>query len=99
MGRRAAKVDINQKEIVNGLRDIPGCKVTDLSNVGMGCPDILAGYRGVNYLIEIKSEWAKKGKELTPAQERWHDEWTGQKAVVWSLGEAMEAIGFKEVVK
>lgn len=95
--RRAAKVDINQKEIVADLRTIPGCKVTDLSKVGMGCPDILVGYRSVNYLIEIKSEWAKPGQELTEMQQNWHDEWTGQKAVVWSFKEACDVIGFKGV--
>ena len=95
MTRRAAKADINQPEIVNGLRDIPGCTVQHLHAVGMGCPDLLVGYRGENYLIEVKSEWARKGEELTKMQQRWHDEWTGHKAVVWSLGEAMEVIGFK----
>lgn len=87
--------DNNQKKMVADLRTIPGVKVTDLSQVGMGCPDILVGYRSVNYLIEIKSEWAKDGKELTPMQERWHGEWTGQKAVVWSFEQACEVIGFK----
>ena len=95
MGRRASKVDINQPKIVSDLRTIPGVRVTDLSKVGMGCPDILVGYRGVNWLIEIKSEWAKEGKEFTAMQERWHDEWTGQKAVVWSFEQACEVIGFK----
>lgn len=91
---RRAKVDINQKQIVGELRSIPGVTVTHLHGVAMGCPDILVGYRGVNYLIEVKSEWAKPGKALTELQQRWHDTWQGQKAVVWSAGEAMEVIGF-----
>lgn len=95
MGRHAAKIDINQPEIVADLRTIPGCTVEVLSAVGMGVPDILVGYRGVNYLLEIKSEWATEGKELTPMQQKWHDNWTGQKAVIWSSGDAMKAIGFE----
>jgi hypothetical protein len=97
MGRRASKVDLNQPEIVSNLRTIPGVSVTDLSKVGAGCPDIMVGYQGANYLIEIKSEWAKKGKELTPMQERWHEEWRGQKSVVWSFDEACKVIGFQGV--
>lgn len=90
---RRAKVDINQAKLVADLRTIPGCKVTHLHSVGMGCPDILVGYRGVNYLLEVKSEWAKKGSELTEMQQRWHEGWPGQVAVVWSFSDACEVIG------
>jgi Holliday junction resolvase len=75
--RRAAKVDANQPEIVKYLRDC-GFTVTLLHAVGGGCPDLLAGKHGVNYLIEVKG---KRGK-LTKAQVTWHDEWRGQKMVV-----------------
>ena len=95
MARRKAKVDINQPEIVKDLRTIPGVKVTDLSGVGMGTPDLLVGYEGKNFLLEVKSEWAREGHELTQMQQRWHDEWTGQKAVIWSFDDAMQVIGFK----
>ena len=94
MARRAAKIDINQREIVASLREIPGCSVTILSAVGMGCPDILVGYSSVNYLMEIKSEWAREGKELTPMQEQWHEDWPGQVAVIWSFEDACKVIGF-----
>ena len=51
--RRAAKVDDNQAEIVATLRYV-GCSVTSLASIGRGCPDIVVGYNGVNYLLEIK---------------------------------------------
>lgn len=71
------RVDINQKEIVATLRAC-GFSVAHLHAVGKGCPDIVAGRFGVNYLIEIKSP---KGK-LTPAQIEFHDNWMGQVMVV-----------------
>lgn len=90
--RRAAKVDINQTEIVQALRDYPGVTVQMLHAVGMGCPDILVGHKGRNFLLEIKSEWARKGAELTDMQQRWHDQWQGQRAVIRSIDDALEIV-------
>ena len=47
---RAAKIDANQNEIVDALRKA-GCSVQILSSVGKGCPDILVGRGGRNYLL------------------------------------------------
>ena len=44
-------VDANQPEIVAALR-AAGATVQHLHEVGQGCPDILAGFRGRNYLID-----------------------------------------------
>jgi hypothetical protein len=43
--KRAAKVDINQKEIVAYLRKI-GASVAVMSAVGQGFPDLVVGWRG-----------------------------------------------------
>ena len=48
-----ARVDANQPVIVAALRAI-GATVQHLHAVGQGCPDILVGYDGVNFLMEIK---------------------------------------------
>jgi Holliday junction resolvase len=80
MARRAAKVDNNQKQIVEYLRAC-GFSVTLLHAVGNGCPDLLAGKHGVNYLIEVK---AVKGK-LTPLQIEWHGNWRGDVMIVRSV--------------
>ena len=85
--RRAARVDANHKQIVQGLRS-SGCTVQDLSAVGKGCPDILVGRNGINILIEIKT---KKGK-LTARQVEWHQSWRGNAIVVTSTEEAIHAI-------
>lgn len=82
--RRAARTDQNHTEIIKGLRKI-GATVQSLHAVGKGCPDILVGYRGKNFLFEIKVE---KGS-LTNEQIKWHDDWNGMAYVVRSIDEAV----------
>lgn len=89
---RAAKIDANQTEIVAALRKI-GCTVQILSSVGKGCPDILVGYRGKNFLLEIK-DGAKpvSAQKLTPDQVEWHDLWSGQVNVVNCVDQAIKIV-------
>jgi hypothetical protein len=86
--RRNAKVDANHGVIVAALRQV-GASVQDLAKVGQGCPDILVGYRGQNYLMEIKTN---KGKATLP-QIAWHTFWQGQVVVVRDVDEALHVIG------
>jgi hypothetical protein len=51
---RARKVDANQREIVQALRQA-GWHVTDLSAVGGGVPDLLATQFGQAHLVEVKT--------------------------------------------
>lgn len=90
---RARKVDANQQEIISALRAI-GCTVLPLHTVGSGCPDLLVGRCGVNYLLEIKD--GKKPpscRKLTKDQVDFHAMWRGQVAVVTSVNEAFKAVG------
>jgi hypothetical protein len=91
--RTAAKVDANQPDIVAGLRAI-GASVLHLHELGQGAPDILVGFRGVNFLMEIK-DGAKPlyAQRLTSFEEQFHDRWVGQLIVVRSLSDALRAIG------
>jgi hypothetical protein len=93
MAHRAAKVDANQKEIVEALRSI-GATVQHLHAVAQGCPDLLVGRQGVNYLLEIK-DGAKppSGRKLTSDQVVWHSLWQGAAVVVKSVDEAIAAVG------
>jgi len=93
MARRAAKVDANQPEIVTALRNV-GCTVQHLHNTGEGCPDLLVGYRGHNYLVEVK-DGAKppSARRLTPDQVKWHGSWRGSVTVACNVSEAFEAVG------
>lgn len=81
------KVDANQAEIVEFFRQ-RGASVQSLAAIGKGCPDLLVGWHGQNYLVEVK---ATKGT-LTPDQITWHQMWKGQKWVVHNALEAEELL-------
>lgn len=91
--RRAARTDANQNEIVQALRDV-GATVAVTSMIGSGFPDIVAGYRGVNYLIEIKDGSKPPSKRrLTKDEQEFHDLWRGAVVVVNDIDEALKLIG------
>jgi hypothetical protein len=99
MPRRAAKVDRNQPEIVKALRGA-GATVQHLHTVGKGCPDILVGYQGVNYLMEIKDgALPPPARKLTDDEEAWHRQWFGNAHIVNNADEALFVIGcgFREI--
>ena len=81
------KTDKNQQEIMDALRKI-GASVSSLHTVGCGIPDLLVGYRGKNYLIEVKAD---KGK-LTPAQIEFHGAWRGEIHIVRTAEEAINRV-------
>lgn len=85
--RRAAKVDLSQKAIVDALR-AAGCSVAII-----GQPlDILVGRAGKTFILELKSG-EKKRKDLTPAQVEFFRDWRGHAAVVCTPEEALRAVG------
>lgn len=87
-GRYAAKVDVNQKEIVAALRKM-GASVCLLHTVGGGTPDLLVGFRGQNMLMEVKTEHGR----LTPCQLEFMDAWRGDGVhIVKTPEEAVNAI-------
>lgn len=96
--RRAARVDDNQGEIVAALR-AAGCSVTSLASVGKGCPDLVVGRNGVNYLLEVKDGKKPPSKRrLTDDEKTWHNAWRGHVAIVNSVEEALQVVGFVHVV-
>lgn len=89
---RAAKIDANQSEIVQGLRKL-GASVAITSMVGDGFVDIICGFRGVNYMLEIKDgNKPPSQRKLTDAQVKFHAEWRGKIYVVNSLDDAINII-------
>lgn len=91
--RRAAKIDSNQTQIVKALRAI-GATVLPMHTLGSGAPDILVGYRGENFALEIKDgEKAPSARKLTPDEEKWHREWQGHVTTVYDVVDALMAIG------
>lgn len=91
--RRAARIDDNHAEVVKALR-IVGASVQSLAPCGAGVPDILAGFRGMNFLLEVK-DGAKSAsqRKLTADQEEWHAAWRGNATVVFCVTDALRAIG------
>lgn len=90
--RRSARVDDNQADIVAALRYV-GCSVTSLASVGRGFPDIIVGYDGKNYLMEIKDgRKCPSRRKLTPEEKKWHEAWKGQVAVVESVEDALRVV-------
>jgi Holliday junction resolvase len=73
---RRHRADANQKQIVDELRAC-GVSVFSTSQVD-NFVDLIAGFRGLNYLLEVKSD---KGK-LSEKQIKFRDEWAGRIIVV-----------------
>ena len=86
--RRKSRVDLNQPAVVAALRKA-GATVQHLHTVGRGCPDIVVGFRGVNYMLEIKSDAGR----LTAFEAAWLENWRGSAAVVYTVDDALRAIG------
>ncbi len=95
--RRAARVDRNQTEVVEALRQA-GCRVQPLHMVGKGCPDILVGRDGRLVLMEIKDgEKPPSARKLTEDEAAWHDLWAdaaqaGALVTVSTVSEALAAM-------
>ena len=94
MAYRTTKRDGNHGEIVDALRKA-GATVLDLAAVGGGAPDLLVGYRGMNYLIEIKDPSQPKASiKLRENQVGFHEDWKGLKpAVAMTADAALIVIG------
>lgn len=87
IARRARKVDANQAQIISGMRAI-GASVMIVN----GDVDLICGFRGVNYLLEVK---ASRKSQLKASQIKLLDEWRGQYAIITTLEEALAVIGIQ----
>ena len=95
--RRAGRIDANQGVIVAALRGV-GASVAITSGAGDGLPDLIVGFRGETYLLEVKdSEKVPSAKRLTPAEQHFVDNWRGRPVViVETVADALRAIELKE---
>lgn len=85
--RRAAKVDANQYEIVDGLRAI-GASVYVIKEP----VDLLVGFRNRTVVMEVKNE---DGKDLlTDSQRNFFENFRGESYVVYNLEDAIRALIF-----
>lgn len=96
MRRRKDRVDENQRDIVKKLRSCPGVTVVT------GHDDLLVGYRGITYWIELKDPEKTKSKKngkllsgaLKDSQKDLLKNFTGQYDIVFTAEEILEIIGY-----
>ena len=90
--RRKAKVDKNQKEIVQALRKA-GASVLITSQL-KNCFDILVGFQGVNYIVEIKDgNLPPSQRKLSAGETKFKDNWKGGKYyIIESVEQAIQMI-------
>lgn len=93
--RYGNKRDGNHGEIRNLYRSIPGCVVFDSADVGKGFPDLVVGWMGDVYLIEVKDGSLPPSKrKLTPDEREFNRLWSNFRYyVVCNADEALQAIG------
>jgi hypothetical protein len=104
------QADSNQAEIVKALRDA-GCSVEVIegANGRKGVPDLLVGRTlhcgallnagpEMNFLLEVKRPKTKgrSAGKLDEKQQAWHAAWRGQVATVWTVEDALRAVGLLE---
>jgi hypothetical protein len=74
--RTASRVDGNQALIVRTLRAV-GASVLHTHQL-KNCFDLLVGYRGRTFLMEIKDPaQPPSARQLTPGEAKFRDEWRG----------------------
>lgn len=97
---RVSRVDINQKEVVNALKN-DGWSVALAHPMGRGFPDLVVAKDGHTFLVEVKDGSGR----LTPQQQTFHSAWRGT-IIVARSGEdaihlcrlALSAVGSHRVV-
>lgn len=87
------KTDKNHKQIIDAIRKIPGATVFSTHTVGKGFPDIVMGYRGFNYLIEIKDgSKPPSQRKLTKDETRFHQGWAGDIRIVSCIDDILKIL-------
>lgn len=87
--KRRHRKDENQDAIVAALEKLPGVSVAIISRP----VDLIVGYKGSNYLIDIKNPEGSHG--LTPAQNKFFNRWTGQVNTAETLQDIINILNAK----
>ena len=85
-----SKVDANQPQILKQLKQL-GISYKPVHQIKGFC-DIIVGFKGKNYLFEIKPNDKAK---LTSGEQLFHDYWSGQINVVTSIDEILNILNGK----
>jgi hypothetical protein len=91
------KTDANHKEIMTNCRKIKGLSVFSTHTLGKGFPDIVIGYKGLNYLVEIKDgDKPPSARKLTPDEVTFHALWKGQVTICHNIEEVLQLLDIKK---
>ncbi len=82
--------DANEPEVIRTLEQVGAMVIKMRTPV-----DLLVGFRGYNYLLEVKRPLGrrKRGSDYTPDQRLFFRDWHGSVHVVRTPNEALLAIG------
>lgn len=69
-----------------------GATVCDTADLGGGFPDLVVGYKGRTYLLEVKGPRGRLGASQDVFRGRWRG---GPLLVVRTRAEALEALGIR----
>jgi len=89
--RKAARRDANERRVIDALRSC-GAYVKQINDEGLA--DLLVYYRGHTLILEVKDgDKPPSARALTPAEQKFHDEWPGQNLhIVTSEHEALDIL-------
>ena len=70
-----------------------GMSVFSTHTLGKGFPDIVVGYKKINYLFEIKDGTkSKSAKKLTEDEVKFHTDWKGKVFVVENFDDILKIV-------
>ncbi len=89
--RRAARRDANERRVIDALRAC-GAYVKQINDEGLA--DLLIFYRGHTLIFEVKDgDKPPSARALTPAEQKFHDEWPGKNLyIVTSEHDALDIL-------
>lgn len=90
---RHGRRDTTHRAIKEALVSV-GATVFDTADVGGGFPDLVVGYKGSTYLMEVKGPRGRLGASQDAFRDRWRG---GPLIVVRTRGEALQALGIRSV--
>ena len=91
-----SRTDKNHSALLKLIKTIPGVSIQDLGWASGGVPDTMLGFRGRNYLVEIKRpDTAPSKSKLNDAQVEWHETWRGQVAVCRTFSDVLKVLGIE----
>ena len=86
------QLDKNQPKIIRELKSL-GYSVQSLASIGSGCPDLLVGFNGNNYLFEIKNPERRGAKRFpNELEQEYIGNWKGSIHLAYTSQDIIDII-------